>query len=217
MLTKIGTIWERLLSEFAGKKPLNMLERKSNEDQKLEMFLNYAKELGRVPHLFETSGRIRGINNYYYKFRKIAIVNGLVYNPIKRSGRPRKYTEEQLLGHLRQLAAKLGHTPSQVEIKKAGEYKISVYMTCFGSIAKAQQLAGLIPNQKYNSIENASRNKARVTKEKCIEDLKRIYTELGSFPSLKQLKKHGKYHFRRYYNHLGGIKRIKEMPEFKVA
>ena len=30
-----------------------------------------------------------------------------------------------------------------------------MYVTCFGSLKKAQELAGLSPNEKYNSVENA--------------------------------------------------------------
>lgn len=60
----------------------------------------------------------------------------------------RKYSDFELLRRLRALAAELGHTPGIVDINSAPEFpRHTVYTMRFGSIAKAQRLAGLIPNR----------------------------------------------------------------------
>ncbi len=88
-----------------------------------------------------------------------------------------------------------------------------MYTTCFGSMRNAQEAAGLKPNTKYNTAENACRRSNYVTREHCVEAIKRICMELGGLPTLAQLKKHGKYAYCIYYTRLGGIKKIKELPE----
>ncbi len=191
-------------------------KKKNREAAKLAGFMAYTKELGRVPCLNEALKIYPGIQTYYHKFRKVAEESGFVHTTKHyKRGRRRLYTEVELLSHLKKLASKLGYTPSCNEINKKGKFTHNMYVTCFGSMQKAQELAGLSPNKKYNSLENARRHPKYITKEHCLEDLKRLHIELGGPPSLVQLKKHGKYTFSKYYNRLGGIKKMRELPELK--
>lgn len=191
-------------------------QKENSKTVKLVIFMAYAKALGRVPHSFEAASHIIGISPYYNEFKKIAKADGLKYIGLKPRGRARKHTEEELLNHLRELAARLGHTPSQVEIKKDGKYKINVYLTGFGTLRRAQKLAGLPPNDKYNSLDNVKRQRNHITREQCIEDIKRIRVETGGLPSRTQLREHGRYSLRVYYNRLGRITKLNELPEFRM-
>lgn len=60
----------------------------------------------------------------------------------------RKYTELDLLTRLRSLAVKVGHTPGMSEINAEPVFpRHTLYVLRFGSITKAQRLAGLKPNR----------------------------------------------------------------------
>lgn len=64
-------------------------------------------------------------------------------------GAPRKYTNDQLLASLRDLAAKLGRTPSQDHMNAdPATPSHMAYVKRFGSICEAQRLAGLTPNAR---------------------------------------------------------------------
>lgn len=191
-------------------------QKENSKTIKLVIFMAYAKGLGRIPHPFEAAAHIAGVSPYYAEFKRIAKADGLKYIGLKPRGRERKHTEEELLNHLRELAARLGHTPSQVEIKQNSKYKISVYLTAFGTVSKAQELAGLPPNDKYNSLDNVKRQRNYITREEIIEDIKRMQIELGCFPNRTQLNEYGKYPLSVYYNRFGGVKKMKELPEFKM-
>ncbi len=246
VLLKKGITSETLIREFVSGMPLKDIAKKYNrtggrisqiirrvcdqkqfeqykkqyreykEANKLNKFMVYAKELERVPVLKEAKSCIPGIINEYYKFKKIAKNAGFIYTTVTNKGRRRKHTPEKLLSHIQELALKLGYTPSGSEIYTKGLYSHNMYVSCFGSLRNAQKLAGLEPNTKYNSIANARRRSNYITIEQCVEDIKRLHVELGGPPSLAQLKEHGKYPFSMYYIRLGGLKKIRELPEFKM-
>ena len=169
----------------------------------------------RVPSIDIALLDISGITTDYYKVRKIAEEAGLEFVPFSKKKRRTTHSPEQLLSHLIEIALKLGYTPSEAEIYEKGKYTHNMYSYCFGSMRNAQQLAGLKPNTQYNTVENISRHSNYVTREHCVEDIKRICMELGGLPTFAQLKEHGKYPYNMYYVRLGGIKKIKELPELK--
>jgi hypothetical protein len=60
----------------------------------------------------------------------------------------RKYSDFELLRRLRTLAAELEHTPGMRDVNEAEDFPThTVYVLRFGSMTKAQRLAGLIPNR----------------------------------------------------------------------
>jgi hypothetical protein len=128
---------------------------------------------------------------------------------LSKRGPRRKHNSDELLTHLKEIASRLGYTPSCKEIYEKEKYTYNMYITCFGSLHNAQKLAALKPRNNYNSIKN-------VTRENCVEDIKRMYVELGGPPNWAQLKKYGKYPFGIYYSRLGGLKKIKKLPELKM-
>jgi hypothetical protein len=177
--------------------------------------MTYAKKPGRVSGMDQAVLNMPGNTTDYYKVRKIAEEAGLEFVPLSKKKKRTKHSPEKLLSHLIAVALKLGYTPSESEIYEKGKYTHNMFTYCFGSMRNAQQLAGLKPNTQYNTVENISRHSNYVTREHCVEDIKRIYIELGCLPTLAQLKKHGKYTYCIYYTRLGGIKKIKELPELK--
>jgi len=190
--------------------------RENRKALKLEAFLSYAEELERIPCCSEVKALIKGIQTYYNEFKSIAGQHGFIYSTQHiRRGRVRRHSDKQLINHLKKLAAKLGYTPSCSDINKAGKYTHNMYITGFGSVQKAQELAGLSPNKKYNSLENARRTQQYITREHCIEDIMRIRTKLGGSLTMDELRKHGKYSFSKYYSRLGGIKKIRTLPELQ--
>jgi hypothetical protein len=60
----------------------------------------------------------------------------------------RKYTDAELLEHLRGLAVRLKRTPGMKDLVAAGGPAHTSYYERFGSLKKAQELAGLKPNER---------------------------------------------------------------------
>lgn len=63
------------------------------------------------------------------------------------SGWGTKYTDDELLNHLRSLAKKLGRTPGHTDLCKDSPPGTSAYQKRFGSLCEAQRRAGLVPNK----------------------------------------------------------------------
>jgi Mor family transcriptional regulator len=61
--------------------------------------------------------------------------------------RQKHFTHKELLNDLKTVAKRLKRTPSAEDIRSHGSYKWYLYRNYFGSLIKAQQLAGLKPNK----------------------------------------------------------------------
>ena len=130
-----------------------MKTRKPNKPQENytdEFLLNHLKELAvklkRTP--FGRDIEKAGLATYavYYKrfgsFTKAQEMAGL--EPTKKTDTP-KYTDEEILNHLRELAAKLGRSPKIKDVMEAGKVSIAIYNKRFRKYSKAVAKAGLIP------------------------------------------------------------------------
>lgn len=84
----------------------------------------------------------------------------------------RKYSRKQLLTLLRWLAVKNGHTPSKREISEHLPVGHRVYSSAFGSIRRAQEEAGLVPNDQTHN--------RRWTKSDLPEDFQASWLYLAS-------------------------------------
>jgi hypothetical protein len=72
-------------------------------------------------------------------------------------------TNEELLSHLRKLATEIGRTPGIKDLNERPEYPWHMlYVKRFGSIRRAQELAGLRPN-KVGGAHNARRGKSAIS------------------------------------------------------
>jgi len=61
-----------------------------------------------------------------------------------------KYSQDDLLSHLRALAKQLGRTPTHRDIAMAGKMNNADYINHFGSLRRAQKAAGLVPCNQTN-------------------------------------------------------------------
>src|ERR1039457_1716386 len=86
-----------------------------------------------------------------------------------------KYSEDDLLNHLRELATKLGRTPSKSDIVAAGKISKTTYDFRFGSLRKAQQAAGLAPTK--------SGNRRKFSDEDLLNHLQVLTANLGRTPA----------------------------------
>ena len=84
-----------------------------------------------------------------------------------------KYTEKELINHLKTLAEDLGRTPNYTDIIQSGKIPYRFYYACFGSLVKAQQAVGFDP-ATYRS---------ELMKEKLIRHLKELAEKLGRTPN----------------------------------
>jgi hypothetical protein len=69
------------------------------------------------------------------------------------SGPPEVYSNEILLDYLKELAAVLGRVPTVKEIDDAGRYSCALYYKRFGTLRKAIELAGMVPNRILKTEE----------------------------------------------------------------
>jgi hypothetical protein len=60
----------------------------------------------------------------------------------------RHYTKEQLVEAMQTLARKVGRTPTQKDILAHSPPQFSTFVRYFGTIQKAQEAAGLVPNKR---------------------------------------------------------------------
>ena len=84
--------------------------------------------------------------------RQYGISGQRVGQLFKRHGHPRRtptrYTDTELIDHLRALALRLDRTPSRVDLVRAEGPSPGPYIRRFGSLRAAQQRAGLVPNKR---------------------------------------------------------------------
>jgi hypothetical protein len=107
-----------------------------------------------------------------------------------------KNTEEELLRELRRLDDELDHSPSQSDIDEHGEYYPIDYQREFGSWNEAKVAAGL------KTIEPGGEHSS-VSTEDLIRELVRLYEEINSPPTKKDMQKLGKYSHQIYRRKLG--------------
>ncbi|MFC4553534.1 MULTISPECIES: homing endonuclease associated repeat-containing protein [Halorussus] len=92
-------------------------------------------------------------------------------------------TPETLRTGLQALAARLGKTPTVVEMHKQGNFHPEQYVDAFGSWDDALEVAGLDPDESKNQISEIE----------LLAELQRLAQELGHSPTQEDMKEHGKY------------------------
>jgi hypothetical protein len=147
--------------------------------------------------------------------RKISI--GLVFNAGRRKVKRKDFDfknqksslqsspNKELIQYFKDLASKLGRTPTTKDLKKAKGYNHVIYRNCFGSLTQTAILAGLTPNPRGRNAGSFNAG-YYISKQDCLNDLERITTKLGHFPSLDEINKYGKYCADTYRKRLGVIK-----------
>ncbi|WP_435147174.1 homing endonuclease associated repeat-containing protein [Halobaculum sp. P14] len=102
-----------------------------------------------------------------------------------------RYSDDDLLADIRDVASKLGTTPTLQTYREHGSHSASTMYDRFGSWRDAVDAAGFDPHDPMEKISD----------EDLIEELRRLRDELGSEPSAGEMNEHGKYWVSTYRNH----------------
>jgi len=107
-----------------------------------------------------------------------------------------RYTDEELLEQLRDLALTLGKSPSAVDANANPNIaNVSTYMTRFGSWSKAKELAGITTPNKFGAK----------TDEDLIKSLAAFYDKNGRHPKLRECRaENGLFGPNTYKDRFGG-------------
>ena len=110
---------------------------------------------------------------------------------------PIKYSEDELLNHLRELAAQLGRTPKKRDLPSAGKMSYTSYYRHFGSLQNAQKAAGLVPTE--------STFLAKHSEDDLLNHLRVLAKQLGRTPKTRDLTIAGKICATIYNYHFGNL------------
>jgi hypothetical protein len=103
------------------------------------------------------------------------IFNNIVQ--INTQDKENKISDEDLLTNLKELQEKLGRAPKQTELK-LGKYSLYTYLRAFGNFSKALEKIGAISSKRYFVEDN-----------EILDDIKRIYNDLGKVPTIEDFRK----------------------------
>ena len=115
---------------------------------------------------------------------------------------------EYYIQKLRELAEKLGHSPSVNEFRKAG-YDQTVYLYRFGSYNNALKMAGLSINES-NFINKG------IDKKQIIKDYKQLSKRLGRPATQKDFNEHITYSAHIVYSKFGSFVALRKEAGFPI-
>jgi hypothetical protein len=101
---------------------------------------------------------------------------------------------ETLRSALQSLAARLGKTPTVVDMHEEGQHAPKAYQEAFGSWNEALEAAGLDPEEIGTK---------RIPDRELLAELQRLYTELGEPPTQRDMTERGEYSNRTYQLRFG--------------
>jgi hypothetical protein len=164
--------------------PDNTKQRYSREEL-LEQLRRLAKELGRPPTVPDVDAACK--TGKSASQHTLAARFGKFNSALREAGlevlRPRRYTRQQLLKMLRQLAQKLGHRPSHREMLVACNRRecpsVTVYISQFGTKERAFEAAGL----SNFPVKPLVKTPKKYTRAQMEEQLRRLASKLGRRPT----------------------------------
>ncbi len=115
---------------------------------------------------------------------------------------------EYYIQRLRELAEKLGHSPSVNELKEAG-YDQTVYLKRFGSYNNALKVAGL-ETRESNFIGKG------INRKQIIKDYKQLSKSLGRPATQKDFNKYMHYTSRVVYSRFGSFVALRKEAGFPI-
>lgn len=102
-------------------------------------------------------------------------------------------SRDDLRTALQALAARLGKTPTVVDMHENGNYHPEQYVDAFGGWGRALDAAGLDPGDSATKIPDYE----------LLAELQRLYVDLERSPSQQDMRKHGSYSDQLYKNRFG--------------
>lgn len=103
-----------------------------------------------------------------------------------------KYSREELLEGIRELADELGRVPTRKDMAENGDASGSIYSKRFDSWNEALRLAGFEPNHRVN-----------VSMNEVLDEVHRLKDELGRVPTSKDMDREGEFSSRIYRSRFG--------------
>ena len=172
----------------------------SNEEL-ITGLINFSKKLSKIPTYqeMEDSGPFSG---WIYKERFGSWNNAINVSGLENKQREKDemgvkkcVSDEELLEHLNKLYIKYGHPPTDLILRKEKGHTSKVYINRFGSLSNARNIAGI---KEVLCMK-------RVTEQELIEDLKHVFKDSQTIPSIKEIDKNCKYHRWTYLNRFGSL------------
>jgi hypothetical protein len=130
-------------------------QKKYSEEERKELIANLQAmtgQLGRAPRSkdIKVTGKL--------SYRQYCNCFGNIKQALKAAGfedtnRPKRYTDEQLINHLRGLAKKLERIPGATDIEEAGLTDYKTYYNRFGGIKKIFKASGIKINFKKKKMD----------------------------------------------------------------
>ncbi len=187
----------------AGLKPNTQGRRKKyNKEGLLSDLKNIARQLGHTPSTAELlAGGLAPRVHYYYYFGTMSKANQLAGLKPNERGRPKR-SKKELLSDLKKLAIKLDYTPSSADLGAVGIASTPTYIKYFGSLRKAQQLAGLEPNET---------GKPKRSKKELLSDMKKLAIKLDHTPSSADLGAAGIASTPTYIKYFGSLSKAQQL------
>jgi hypothetical protein len=135
------------------------------------------------------------LKNEKFKGFLLAVLGEVVAMLKKEINRLPQYSKESIIDELKRLAEELRKKDlTDEDVRKFGRVSPSTIRKVFGNFNEAKRQAGLEVIKQMNTSD-----------DELIEDLLRIYRELGRRPSQRDVEEHGKYSPSTYNRRFGGI------------
>ena len=124
----------------------------------------------------------------------------------EQTGIPKKWIPEKILLELRTLYKKLGHPPTDTEIKKENYKLYKAILQWFGNVNNARRAAGIPVNVEHERWSN----------EKIKREYIKLMNELGRIPTSRDLEKYNNKLRKAIETHYGSLKKLRRelgLPE----
>lgn len=110
-------------------------------------------------------------------------------------------SDEELLADLRRVDDSLDKTVSSKDYQKHGNHSTGTLHKRFGGFPDAREAAG---------IDGDPSTEPRLSDEELLNDVRRVYEEIGEPPSEEQYKQHGDHGYQTLRKRFGSIRQIRE-------
>ncbi len=187
---------------------------KYGPEELISILQEVAKELDKTPNILylENHRKIyfKHFKRHFGSYKNALVKAGLEpYDRADTLGLRRrgysKYTPEDLISLLQEVAKELGRTPSAKYLEKHKKPGFPHFKRHFGSYKNALEKAGLEPAKIGPQLgsKHSVRGKLKYKPEDLISALQEVARELGKTPAVKYMEKHKKINHHHFRTHFG--------------
>ncbi|WP_336000202.1 homing endonuclease associated repeat-containing protein [Halorientalis halophila] len=106
----------------------------------------------------------------------------------QKAGLDVQISEKDVCGAIQALGDQLGRVPTAPEMEEHGRYSLKTAQSRFGSWNEALRASGFAPNMEK-----------RISRDRLLDEIRRLAEELGHPPSTNDLKQDGRFSHRPYF------------------